>query len=221
MASNSDLPVLPRLCVISDVRLYREGLVLALDRAQEFEILAIDGSGGAAIAAAAETRPAVVIVDIGAHGGVEIVRLVRQQMPGTRIVAFGVNDTEAEILACAEAGAAGFVCRDASAAELAAIVRRAVQDEVICSPKIAASLFRRIASLAGRAPATIDGLTLREREVLALMRDGLANKQIAAKLHIAEATVKNHVHNVLEKLNVKRRAQAVRIDMVGSYPHVR
>ena len=209
------------MCVISDVRIYREGLVLALDRVQEFEIRAIDDCGSAAIAAAAEIRPAVVIVDIGAQGGVEIVRLVRQQVPDTRIVAFGVNDSEAEILACAEAGAAGFVCRDASAAELAAIVRRAVRDEIVCSPKIAGSLFRRIASLAGRAPATIDGLTLRERQVLALMRDGLANKQIGAKLHIAEATVKNHVHNVLEKLNVKRRAQAVRIDTVGSFPHVR
>ena len=212
MTSTRAFP-LPRLCVLSDVRIYREGLVLALDRVDEFEIVAIPGSGSSAIDAAVEAHPDVLIVDIGTQGGVAVVRLARQRLPDAKIVAFAVDDSEQEILACAEAGVAGFVCRDASTTELAAIVRSAVRDEIVCSPRIAASLFRRVASLAGRAPAPTDTLTLREREVLGLMRDGLANKEIAAELHIAEATVKNHVHNVLEKLQVQRRAQAARIDL--------
>lgn len=209
-----DTPPSPtlRLCVVSDVRIYREGLVLALDRVREFEVIAVEGCGSQAVAAAADTRAAVVVVDIGAQGGVDVVRLVRRELPGAKVVAFGVDESEQEILACAEAGVAGFVCRNASSSELVDIVRSAVRGEVLCTPKIAASLFRRVASLAGRAPGPADALTIRERQVLALMRDGLANKQIAAQLNIAEATVKNHVHNVLDKLNVKRRAQAVRID---------
>lgn len=201
-----------RLCVVSDVRIYREGLVLALDRVGEFEVFAVEGSGSQAVAAAAATRAAVVVVDIGTQGGIEVVRLVRGAIPGVKVVAFGVDESEHDILVCAEAGVSGYVCRNASSSELVDIVRSAVRDEVLCSPKIAASLFRRVASLAGRAPGAAEALTIRERQVLALMREGLANKQIAVQMNIAEATVKNHVHNVLNKLNVKRRAQAVRID---------
>jgi two-component system, NarL family, nitrate/nitrite response regulator NarL len=219
--SNVALPPLKRLCVVSDVRIYREGLVLALDRLEDFEVVAVAESGSQAVAATVEACPAVVVVDIGAQGGVEIVRKVRERLPAAKVVAFGVDDSEQEILTCAEAGVAGFVCRDASAAELAAIVRSAVRDEVLCSPKIAASLLRRVASLASRASGAAGTLTMRERQVLALMRDGLANKQIAAQLSIAEATVKNHVHNVLEKLHVRRRAQAVRIDPGLSHSPIR
>src|ERR1700752_1717120 len=171
MTSPCAFPLLPRLCVLSDVRIYREGLVLALERVQEFEIIAVSGSGPDAVDAAAEAHPDVLIVDIGTQGGVAVIRLARQRLPDAKIVAFAVDDSEQEILACAEAGVAGFVCRDASTSELAAIVRSAVGGEILCSPKIAASLFRRVASLAGRAPAPADALTLREREVLALMRD--------------------------------------------------
>ena len=201
-----------RLCVVSDVRIYREGLVLALDRVGEFEVIAVEGWGIQAVAAAAEARAAVVIVDTGTQGGVDVVRMVRRDLPGAKVVVFGVEEREQDILACAEAGVAGFVCRNASSSELVDVVRSAVRDEVLCTPKIAASLFRRVASLARRTPDPADALTIRERQVLALMRDGLANKQIGAQLNIAEATVKNHVHNLLEKLNVKRRAQAVRVD---------
>ena len=207
----ASLPAL-RLCVVSDVRIYREGLVLALDRVREFEVMAVEAYGSQAVAAAAAARAAVVVVDIGTPGGIDVVRLIRAAMPGVKIVAFGVDDSEHDILVCAEAGVSGYVCRNASTSELVDIVRSAVRDEVLCSPKIAASLFRRVASLAGHAPGPAEVLTIRERQVLALMRDGLANKQIAVQMNIAEATVKNHVHNVLNKLNVKRRAQAVRID---------
>jgi DNA-binding NarL/FixJ family response regulator len=136
-------------------------------------------------------------------------------LPAAKVVAFGVDDNEQDIITCAEIGVAGYVCREASTDELVEHVRSAIRDEVICSPRIAASLFRRLASLAGRT-ASDDGLTIREGQVLSLIRAGLANKQIAAELSIAEATVKNHVHNLLEKLHVKRRAQAARLNPTGS-----
>jgi DNA-binding NarL/FixJ family response regulator len=97
--------------------------------------------------------------------------------------------------------------------ELIDVLTRAARDELICSPRIAATLFRRVGSLAGQRDSAEFDLTLREREVLALIREDLANKQIAQQLQIAEATVKNHVHSLLEKLHVKRRAQAAKVSL--------
>jgi DNA-binding NarL/FixJ family response regulator len=194
------------VCVVSDVRLYREGLALALARNGGFDVTTIASSDDL-FPAIERARADVVVVDLSASG-MAVVRQLRHAMPDLKVVAFGIDANEHDILACAESGVAGYVCREASSDELADTVRSAIRDEVICSPRIAASLFRRVASLAGRAAAADDKLTIRERQVLALIRDGLANKQIAAQLSIAEATVKNHVHNLLEKLNVKRRAQA-------------
>ena len=200
-----------RVCVVSDVRIYREGLALALSRVDDFHVVAIASRGAAALTDTRDASPDIVIVDMGAAGGIEVIRLLRRELPDVKLVAFGVDDTEQDIIACAEIGIAGYVCREASSEELVANVRSAVRDEVICSPKIAASLFRRLASLASHVPTADEALTMREREVLTLIRAGLANKQIAAQLRIAEATVKNHVHNLLEKLQVKRRAQAARL----------
>ena len=208
-----------RVCVVSDVRLYREGLVLALSRVENFVVIAITGRSAQAIDEVRAASPDVVIVDMGVPSGIEAVRLVRRELPDTKVVAFGVDDTEQDIIACAEVGIAGYVCREASSEELIENVRSAVRDEVICSPKIAASLFRRLASLASHAAPRDEALTFREREVLALIRAGLANKQIAAQLRIAEPTVKNHVHNLLEKLQVKRRAQAARIALGDTRRH--
>jgi two-component system, NarL family, nitrate/nitrite response regulator NarL len=207
MISQAPFASFLRVFVVSDVRIYREGLSLALTGAGGFDVVTIAGSDPNLLPSIEGARPDAVIVDLSASG-MGLIRRIRTELPQLRVVAFGVDDNEQDILACAETGVAGYVCREASSEELADNLRSAIRDEIVCSPKIAASLFRRLASLAGRATAGDDRLTIRERQVLALIRDGLANKQIAAELSIAEATVKNHVHNLLEKLHVKRRAQA-------------
>jgi two-component system nitrate/nitrite response regulator NarL len=207
MISQASFATVLRVFVVSDVRIYREGLTLALTSAGGFEVVAMAGSDPGLLSSIEGARPDAVIVDLSANG-MEAIRRVRSELPQLRVVAFGVDENEQDILACAENGVAGYVCREASSEELADNLRSAIRDEVVCSPKIAASLFRRLASLASRATTGDDRLTIRERQVLALIRHGLANKQIAVELSIAEATVKNHVHNLLEKLHVKRRAQA-------------
>lgn len=199
-----------KTCVVSDVRIYRDGIVGALIGAAGVEIRAVASFTPAAASDIVSEQTDVVVVDMGARCAIDFIRSVRQLHPQTRIVAFGVDESEGEILACAEAGVAAYVCRDASGQTLVETVMAAARGELICSPRIAASLFRRVASLADRAGAAADPLTVREVQVLGLIREGLGNKQIAAELHIAEATVKSHVHNVLEKLHVKRRAQAAR-----------
>lgn len=196
-----------RVCIVADVRIYRDGLIAALADAPGLHLTCTATGTADALDTIRSSAPDVVLVDLGS-GGIDLVRSFRRELVNVRVVAFGVDDSERTILACAEAGVAGYVCREASRDELLDIVRSAARDEVICSPKIAASLFRRLATLAAAPQTPQDALTLREQQVLALIGEGLPNKQIAAQLSIAEATVKNHVHNLLEKLHVKRRAQA-------------
>lgn len=120
-------------------------------------------------------------------------------------------DSERDIVATAEAGIGGYVPPDASIEDLVEAVKHAARGEMICSPRVAAALARRIATLASNRPvgSAAPSLTAREMEVLELLEIGLSNKQIANRLSIRLATVKNHVHSILAKLNVRRRGEAV------------
>jgi len=130
--------------------------------------------------------------------------------PGTRVVTLGITDDDPEVLPLAEAGVAGYVTTEASADEIVLVVESVARGEMPCSPRLAATLLQRVATLAQeqRTPSALATLTSREREIVGLIGDGLSNKEIASGLCIEVATVKNHVHNILEKLNVTRRADA-------------
>lgn len=127
----------------------------------------------------------------------------------TRIVVLGVPEDDYDVISCAELGVAGFVPREASAVELIAAIESAARGEVRCSPRIVGVLFRRIAALSRerRAVGQQAELTAREAQIHELLGQGLSNKMISRKLGIELATVKNHVHSVLAKLGVRRRAQ--------------
>jgi DNA-binding NarL/FixJ family response regulator len=143
--------------------------------------------------------------------GPEAVGLVTRALPDLKVVALAVQDAERDVVRCVEAGACGFVTRDASVDDLVAAVESAACGEAICSPRIAGSLVRRLATLAAQnqpTPAWFR-LTRRELEIVRLMGDGLSNKEIASRLQIELPTVKNHVHNVFEKLDVHRRSEVV------------
>jgi DNA-binding CsgD family transcriptional regulator len=118
-----------------------------------------------------------------------------------------------ELIACAEAGIVGFVTRDASVDDLVDAIRNALRGEVICSARVSGLLFQRMAALSGatQAPSNMRLLTRRECEIAKLVYEGMSNKEIARSLRIASATVKNHVHNILEKLQVSRRSAAAAI----------
>src|SRR5262249_43038538 len=123
--------------------------------------------------------------------------------------AFAVNEVAADIIECAEAGAAGYVSADASIDDVRMAIEGIARSELACSPRIAAQLFGRISERVDRWPVEARTLTSRERQVLDCLRQGQSNKEIAQTLNIAEPTVKNHVHHLLEKLDVTTRAQAV------------
>lgn len=142
-----------------------------------------------------------------------LAREVNSIAPSIQIVALGITDSEAEVLACAEAGIAGFVTRDESVDELVATVKGVVRGDLRCSARVAGSLVRRVATLAAERGAAMTEMRLtdRELEICRLLEQRLSNKEIAVRLGIEVATVKNHVHNLFEKLNVHRRADAAHL----------
>lgn len=199
-----------RTLIAIDVRLYREGLAATLRAQEALQVAGTAASRDETMAAVAALSPDLVIVDVAMAGALELMRDLRAQTPATRIVAFAVDEEISAVLDCAEAGAAGFVTANASIEELVSAIERTIAGELLCSPRMAAALLRHATERAERhpAPAETSGLTTREHEVLGFLREGLSNKAIASRLHIAEATVKNHVHHLLEKLQVSSRAQA-------------
>jgi two-component system, NarL family, nitrate/nitrite response regulator NarL len=204
------------LFVVSGVRIYREGLVAALDREPGVHVVNSSNCSSEALTQIFAASPDVILVDTASCADPQFVPTIRRDVPSARLVAFGITEGDDEIVACAEAGYAAYVKRDATLAELADVVRLAHRGELLCSFRVAATLFKRLGGLPALPARPADALTGRERTVLVLIRDGLSNKEIADRLGISCATVKNHVHNVLEKLHVNRRVHAATIDVYRS-----
>jgi two-component system nitrate/nitrite response regulator NarL len=203
----------PQIVIVSDSRLYREGLALSLARIDRVAVVGSAGSLVSAIACIADTCPDVVLLDISMVGGLTLPSALGSTGTRVKIIAFSVAETENEICACAEAGIAGYISRDGSAEDLVSAVESTMRGEVLCPPRVVASLFRRLAQFARTIgqPGPGSTLTGREHEILALIDKGLSNKQIARQLRISIATVKNHIHNLLDKLGVRRRGEAVAV----------
>jgi two-component system nitrate/nitrite response regulator NarL len=202
------VPAAPRVYVVSDVRLHREGLILSLTRQRELSVVGA-GCSGNVLSQIPASRPEVLLLDLAACDSLTIPRRAQQVLPTLRVIAFAVAEVEKNVLACAGAGISGYVAQDGSVEDLVTAVLRALKGEVLCSPQIAALLFNRIATLSnGRSTAPADApLTPREREIAALVACNLPNKEIARRLCLGPATIKNHVHNILQKLNIHRRGE--------------
>jgi two-component system nitrate/nitrite response regulator NarL len=197
----------PTVFIVSDVRLLREGLALSLSR----QSLAVADAAGLTISPTdiAAARPDVVLLDVGTPGSLAALLALRHALPDLKIVAIAVSDIKQEVVACAEAGVSGFVSRDGSIQDLVTAVHCAMRNEFLCSPRIAALLFSRAAANGSERSHAPDNsaLTRREHEIVSLMTQGLSNKEIARQLRIQNATVKNHIHSILAKLQVRRRGE--------------
>jgi DNA-binding NarL/FixJ family response regulator len=198
-----------RVVVATPIRLYREGLAALLRDAR------LDVIGAARNAR--ETRTAVtrglahvLVLDPIMPYSSELIPELVSGSGGVKVVVFSSTANEREVIRYAEAGVSGYVTAESSAAELVAVIHSAVRGELLCSPRIAGTLLRHVWTRAPKQPRLEDGaLTTREREVAVLMGEGLSNQQIARTLCIELPTVKNHVHHILEKLDVERRGEAV------------
>jgi two-component system nitrate/nitrite response regulator NarL len=198
-----------RVLLVADVSVHRDSLVELLDREAGIQVVGATSDLAESVGEVWNLGSDLVLLDVAAEERVPTIAALVAAIPDVRVVAFGVPETESDIIACAEAGVAGCVTREASFAELVATIERVGSGESLCSPQVAAILLRRVATLAAqRSYEPAASLTAREREILELIDEGLSNKQIGQRLCIELPTVKNHVHNILEKLHVHRRYEA-------------
>jgi DNA-binding NarL/FixJ family response regulator len=207
-------PAPPRVYVVSEVRLYREGLITSLT-GQGGLLLVGNGCRSEALGQLASLRPDVMLLDVFARDSFALPRQALSVLPELRVIAFAVADVEADVVACAEAGFCGYITQDGSVQDVVEAVRYCVADELVCSPRIASMLFSRLGSLSVGAikPSDDAPLTRREREIAALVARGLQNKEVARQLGISSATIKIHVHNILQKLNIQRRGEIAMLRM--------
>lgn len=203
-----DEPI-PRVLVVSDIRLFQEAFAALLARCQGVDIVGTAGPAQA-FAVAAELRPDVVLLDVTHRRNLDCAKILAEQSPATKVVVFGIAETDAEVVSLAAAGVSGYVREDAESQDVVAVLRSAMRDELLCSPRAAATLCHRVAVLSRDAPGTSSPVALsnRELQIAELIDHGLSNKEIARQLGIQAATVKNHVHNILDKLKVRRRGEA-------------
>lgn len=243
-----------RVLIVSDVRVVQEGLHSVLARLEQVDVVSTVDSRHARYQSE-QLRPDVVLFDAARHDGVELLKDLVASVPQSKVVAFGVKETDEEILALAAAGTAGYVCNSAEGSDVVRVLEQVMCDELPCSPRAAASLFRHVATLSRSGTEAVgagggnrggngngsgygsvaigdgsgrgnrggnagsdrrpDGhghacgvpLSRRELQIAQLVDCGLTNKQIGRKLGIEAATVKNHVHNLCEKLEVHRRGE--------------
>lgn len=202
--------------LVSPVRFHRDGLSNFLSGQPQFRVVAAVRDAAAAHEVLASFPADVVLVDVTAPGGSDVLRTLAAE-GALRLVVLGIRESEEEVLACAEAGIAGYVSRDDSLAALTDTIDSVVRGEFSCPPHITASLVRRLTVLARQTVpvAGVPRLTNRELEIIALVDQGLSNREIAGRLCITTATVKNHVHNALEKLGARRRGEAAAIVRSG------
>ncbi len=169
-----------RIFLLSDVRLYREGLLWSLSRQQAFEVLGAGDLSTPTMAYVVDLTPDVVILDVGVTAGFAAAKTLSSRLPSAKIIAFAVSEVDHVVLACAEAGIAGYVAPDGSEEDLVNAVQFALRGELYCSPRIAGLLFRRINVLSARLAGSgePDTLTQRERQILDLVGEGMSNKEI-------------------------------------------
>ncbi len=193
------------LLIADDHPVVRDGLSSMFARDPEFEVLGEASDGAEAVRLALALKPDVILMDLrmpGVDGLTAITELARQGS-GSRVLVLTTYDTDSHVLPAIEAGATGYLLKDAPRAELLRAVRAAARGEAVLSPSVAARLMSRF-----RAPGT-GPLSQRELEVLELVAAGATNREAAARLFITEATIKTHLLNVYAKLGVGDRAAAV------------
>jgi len=194
-----------RLLVVDDHPVVRTGLVAMLSEHEDFDVVAEAADGAEAVAMAARHSPDVVLMDLRMPGmdGAEATARLRGSGEGPAVLVLTTYDTDADIVRAVEAGATGYLLKDAPRDTLADAIRRAARGETVLAPPVVARLATRL-----RTPAA-PALSERERQVLREVARGLSNAEVGRELHIGEATVKTHLLRAFEKLGVSDRTAAV------------
>ncbi len=209
------------LVLIDDNRLLLEGISALIHSQPGFTVLAASADVAEALEKVREARPDVVLLDFGLadHDSVRLTATVRSEVPTARVIVMGLLPTLEDVAEYVRAGASGFLMKDASFEDFVATIRAVAAGGEVLPDALTPSLFTQVArdAAGGTRPRALDAvrLTNREMQVIELLGEGLSNKEIAARLHIAVHTVKSYVHNVLEKLALRSRLE------VAAFTHAR
>ena len=203
-----------RVVVVDDQELFRRGLIMLVAAEEDIEVVGEASDGDEAAELAASTVPDVVLMDVRMpkRSGIEACRTIKQVAPSAKIIMLTVSDEEGDLYDAIKNGASGYLLKDASIDQVAQAIRVVADGQSLISPSMAAKLleeFKTISSVGSKPDVIMPKLTDRELEVLNLVARGLNNREIARDLYISENTVKNHVRNILEKLQLHSRMEAV------------
>ena len=204
-----------RVLVVDDHALFRRGLEIVLAQESDIEVVGEAGDGAEAVEQAADLLPDVVLMDVRMprRSGIEACTAIKDVVPSARIIMLTISDEEGDLYEAIKAGATGYLLKEISIDEVATAIRAVAGGQSLISPSMASKLLTEFATLikrdGDRQQVPAPRLTERELEVLRLVARGLNNRDIAKQLFISENTVKNHIRNILEKLQLHSRMEAV------------
>lgn len=211
-------PDVIRVLIVDDHALYRRGLQTVLATEDGIDVVGEAADGNEAVSVAEETLPDVIVMDVGMpkRGGIEACRLIKQRIPSARIIMLTSSDDEENLFEAVRAGANGYLLKDVPPEEVAAGIRGVHHGQSLISPMMASKLLQEFAQMSRNdsvvpAPTPeleLPRLTERELGILRLVARGRLNREIAGELYISENTVRNHIRNILDKLQMHSRMEA-------------
>ena len=203
-----------QILLIEDNRLLRDGITAMLKKQTDMHVVGTAGNGEIILNMIGELKPDIILLDLGLRNqnSLQVVKLSKQHYPTTKIITMDLVPLQADIFEFIQAGVSGFILKDANVSDFFKTIRSVYEGTDVLPSQLTGSLFSQIVEQAvnGANQTVIDKsirMTKRERQVIELIADGLANKEIAQKLHLSTYTVKSHVHNILEKLTLNTRVQ--------------
>jgi DNA-binding NarL/FixJ family response regulator len=202
-----------RLLLIEDNRLLRDGLASMLKGHKDIAVVGATGDNENSILRIHQLKPNVILLDLGlrSQNSLKVVEIVKKEFPSAKVIVMDLAPVQADILQFVKAGAAGFILKDATLDDFLTTIRAVAEGEKVLPPILSGSLFSQIIDHAvqtGKANLTKSiRMTKREAEVITLISEGLSNKEIGQRLHIATYTIKSHIHNIMEKLALHTRLE--------------
>jgi DNA-binding NarL/FixJ family response regulator len=202
-----------RILVIEDNRILRDGIISILNKQPGMRVIANINSGNNVLLKISQTKPHVILLDAGMKNvnEVSVIETIKNKIPVVKVIGMGFIPSQTDIVEFVEAGASGFILKDATVKEFVGTIRSVAQGVQVIPPSMTGTLFSYVTEHAlkrgrGKISSAVR-MTQREREIIALISEGMSNKEIAQRLYIATHTVKSHVHNIMEKLAMHSRLQ--------------
>jgi two-component system nitrate/nitrite response regulator NarL len=202
-----------RVFLIENNRILRDGIKAIINKQADLKIVAASGANHDTLLRARRLKPQVVLIDLGLRNenGLRVVATLTKELPQTKVIGMGLIPSQKDIIEFVQAGAAGFIFKDATIADVLETIRAVAGGKKILPPLLTGSLFTHVVEHAlrkvkGKLPDAVR-MTTREREIIALIAEGMSNKEIAQQLNLSTYTVKSHIHNILEKMALHSRLE--------------